>query len=217
MVEIMLIVFCIIAANRFNTAGEKGVSKYILGVWGTWLGSIILGSIIVGATGSAGLMYFFIIIAYVIEVIIAVSAMKAGKAYMEYKEAEKASKEKNAQEEQQQLMMNMAENMAAMQRQLSSVQTSTQNTAQSVKFPLYIGGGGGICDVCANSLNGISAYFVTNTVFYNSQKYKDYVKEYWFAKKFAAVACDDAYFADMQANDKSPGSAVCEKCIHLFE
>jgi len=210
MVEIILITFCIIAANRFNSAGEKGVSKYILGIWGIWLGSIILSTIIGGATGSAGLMYFFIIIAYFIEVIIAVSAMKAGKAYMEYREAEKAAQEKKLQEEQQQLIMNMA----AMQRQLSSVQTSTQNTAQSVKFPLYTGGGN--CDVCANSLNGISAYFVTNTVFYNSKKYRDYAKDLPMAR-FAGVTIDDAYFADMQANDKSPGSAVCEKCIHLFE
>ena len=209
--EIMLIVFCIIAANRFSTAGEKGVSKYILGVWGTWLGSIILGSIIVGATGSAGLMYFFIIIAYVIEVIIAVSAMKAGKAYMEYREAEKAAQEKKLQEEQQQLIMNMA----AMQQQLSSLHTSTQNTVQSGKFPPYTRDG--VCDVCANSLNGISAYFVTNTVFYNSKKYRDYAKDHSMARRFAGVPIDDAYFAEMQANDKSPGSAVCEKCIHLFE
>ncbi|MDR1687945.1 MAG: hypothetical protein LBS21_04955 [Clostridiales bacterium] len=42
MVEIYLIVMCIIAANRFRAAGEKGVGKYIGGVWGCIGGGFIL-------------------------------------------------------------------------------------------------------------------------------------------------------------------------------
>ena len=86
-------------------------------------------------------------------------------------------------------------------------------TPQSRNFPLYTGSG--VCDVCNNSLSGRKAYIVPNHVFYNSRKYRDYMRNSAMAKMMG-IPINDAYFAQMQARDHSQGSAVCEDCIHMF-
>ena len=81
------------------------------------------------------------------------------------------------------------------------------------KYPLYTGSG--VCDVCNRSLTGVTAYIVPNSVFYNSSKYRTYMKNGPMTS-FMSMFIDDAYFAQMQARDKSAGSAVCENCIYMF-
>jgi len=83
----------------------------------------------------------------------------------------------------------------------------------SPHYPPYTGTG--LCDVCNCSLGGVRAYIVPNNVFYNSGKYRAYVKNSRMMH-FAGMTVDDAYFANMQALDKSAGSAVCENCIYMF-
>jgi uncharacterized membrane protein YhaH (DUF805 family) len=83
---------------------------------------------------------------------------------------------------------------------------------QARNFPLYTGSG--VCDVCNNSLFGVTAYIVPNSVFYNSPKYRDYMKNSVMAR--LGLPVNDAYFAQMQAKDTSLGSAVCKNCIHMF-
>ena len=87
-------------------------------------------------------------------------------------------------------------------------------TVTQITYPLYTGSG--VCDVCNCSLIGCKAYIVPNNVFYNSQKYRDYMKNSVMAK-LMGMPINDAYFAQMQARDKSQGSAICENCIHMFE
>jgi len=82
------------------------------------------------------------------------------------------------------------------------------------RFSLYTGSG--VCDVCNNSLSGCKAYLVPNNVFYQSQKYRTYIKNSPMAA-LMGLPINDAYFARMQAQDNSQGSAVCESCIHMFE
>jgi hypothetical protein len=81
-------------------------------------------------------------------------------------------------------------------------------------FPPYTGLG--VCDVCNRPLGDCKAFIVPNHVFYNSRKYRDYVRNGPMAT-LMGFRMDDAYFARMQAQDTSQGSAVCESCIHMFE
>ena len=81
-------------------------------------------------------------------------------------------------------------------------------------YPPY--NGDGVCDVCNCSLNNVKAYLVPNNVFYNSQKYRNYMKNSTLAKMMG-LPVNDAYFAMMQAQDQSQGSAVCENCINMFK
>ena len=91
--------------------------------------------------------------------------------------------------------------------------TGTEKHSTQSKYSLYTGTG--VCDVCNNSLSGITAYIVPNNVFYNSSKYRTYIKNGPMAV-LMGIPIGDAYFAQMQAQDKSAGSAVCENCIHMF-
>lgn len=74
---------------------------------------------------------------------------------------------------------------------------------------------GGVCDVCNKGLDGKKAYAVPNDVFYASPEYREYMK----SGPFAAITghrMTDADIDRMRDQDKSPGSAVCEDCIHMF-
>ena len=74
---------------------------------------------------------------------------------------------------------------------------------------------GGVCDVCNKGLSGKKAYAVPNDVFYASPEYREYMK----SGPFAAITghrMTDADIDRMRDQDKSPGSAVCEDCIHMF-
>lgn len=87
-------------------------------------------------------------------------------------------------------------------------------TQTATSFPRYTGSG--VCDVCNCSLSDKTAYIVPNAVFYNSKKYRDYVSNSVMAR-ITGMPVNDAYFAQMQAQDKSAGSAVCESCINMFK
>jgi hypothetical protein len=81
----------------------------------------------------------------------------------------------------------------------------------SGKFPLVSSTGlsvGGMCDVCGGSLATRKAYFVPNDVFYHSRQYIN-----WCAK----IGMSEAMLRVREQQDTSPGSAICENCIHMFE
>lgn len=74
---------------------------------------------------------------------------------------------------------------------------------------------GGVCDVCNKTLEGKKAYAVPNDVFYASPEYREHMK----SGPFSAITghrMTDADIDRMRDQDKSPGSAVCEDCIHMF-
>ena len=73
-------------------------------------------------------------------------------------------------------------------------------------FPAW--NGGGRCDVCLKSLAGTRAFAVPNSIFWNSPKYIAWNKE---------RGVDEAFLRMQAANDPSPGSAICEDCIHMFK
>jgi hypothetical protein len=89
----------------------------------------------------------------------------------------------------------------------------TKDTGSSKGFPPFTGNG--VCDVCNQPLNGISAYIVPNNVFYRSQKYRNQQRNSPMAKMMG-IPMPDSYFEQNMARDNSVGSAVCENCIHLF-
>jgi hypothetical protein len=67
--------------------------------------------------------------------------------------------------------------------------------------------GGGRCDVCLQDLTVKRAYAVPNKIFWNAPKYIDWNKE---------RGVDESFLRMQAANDPSPGSAICEDCIHMF-
>ena len=75
--------------------------------------------------------------------------------------------------------------------------------------------GGGVCDVCNRPLSGISAWVVPNDVFYASKQYRQ-----WHQRQMSmmgmSAADANAALEQMRRMDTSPGSAVCENCIHMF-
>jgi hypothetical protein len=87
-----------------------------------------------------------------------------------------------------------------------------QNRQQRTGFPLYTGSG--VCDVCNRPLAGVTAYMVPNSVFYASVVWRTYFKNLHF---LGTNRITDADIERMRINDRSPGSAVCENCIHMFQ
>ena len=81
------------------------------------------------------------------------------------------------------------------------------------RFKLYTGQG--VCDACNRPLSGVKAWIVPNDVFYASPQWRELQKNNIF--KLTGVKGTDADIARMQAQDHSPGSAICEHCIHMFE
>ena len=73
---------------------------------------------------------------------------------------------------------------------------------------------GGVCDVCNKSLEGKKAYAVPNDVFYASKDYRDHLKK--LQKDLFGLALTDKDIDFRAAQDKSPGSAVCEDCMPMF-
>ena len=76
--------------------------------------------------------------------------------------------------------------------------------------------GGGVCDVCNQPLTSRQAWIVPNDVFYASAQYKQ-----WHRSAMARMGMSpmqaDAALMQMQTMDTSPGSAVCQNCIHMFK
>ena len=73
---------------------------------------------------------------------------------------------------------------------------------------------GGVCDVCNQPLDGIKAYAVDNKTFYDSPEYFEHLKN--VQKKLFGLELTRAEYENRRKMDTSPGSAVCENCIHLF-
>ncbi len=75
--------------------------------------------------------------------------------------------------------------------------------------------GDGVCDVCNAPLGGRNAYIVPNDVFYSSPKYREHYRQ--LMRRLTGQPIPDSMFVQMHAEDRSPGSAVCENCLHMFE
>jgi uncharacterized membrane protein YhaH (DUF805 family) len=73
---------------------------------------------------------------------------------------------------------------------------------------------GGVCDVCNRPLDGVKAYAVDNKTFYDSPEYFEHLKA--FQKQVFGLELTRAEYEKRRKMDTSPGSAVCENCIHLF-
>ena len=74
--------------------------------------------------------------------------------------------------------------------------------------------GGGACDVCNQPLTGRQAWVVPNSVFYGSRQYREHLKN---TLRRMGMSPTDADVERMRLMDHSPGSAVCENCIHMFK
>lgn len=81
-----------------------------------------------------------------------------------------------------------------------------------VPFAPYTGGG--VCDVCNRPLSGETAYRVPNDVFYASAQWRAYFKN--LQNTLSGMQVTDADIERMRQRDTSPGSAVCDHCIHMF-
>jgi len=96
-----------------------------------------------------------------------------------------------------------------------SVQTKAAAPAPSnqPKFPPY--SGSGVCDVCNQPLYDRKAYIVPNFAFYSSAKWRTHFKQ--MTTRMHGFPITDAEINNMRDSDRSPGSAVCQDCIHLFD
>jgi len=74
--------------------------------------------------------------------------------------------------------------------------------------------GSGMCDVCNQSLTGKQAWVVPNDVFYGSRQYREHLKN---TMRMMGMFPTDADVERMRMMDHSPGSAVCQNCIHMFK
>ena len=74
--------------------------------------------------------------------------------------------------------------------------------------------GGGVCDVCNQPLSGKQAWVVPNDVFYASPQYRNHLKN---TMRMMGMSPTDADVERMRMMDHSPGSAVCQNCIHMFK
>ena len=83
---------------------------------------------------------------------------------------------------------------------------------ESMDFSPYTGHGA--CDVCNRPLGNIKAWIVPTNVFYASPEYREQLKDSLL--RMTGRRGTDADIDRMQAGDRSPGSAVCEHCIHMF-
>lgn len=72
-----------------------------------------------------------------------------------------------------------------------------------------------VCDVCNKQINIKESWFVPNDIFYSSEEYRKWNKDH-----FPLNETDSQFnkrINDMQKNDPTEGSAVCDNCIHMFE
>ena len=74
--------------------------------------------------------------------------------------------------------------------------------------------GGGVCDVCNQPLSGRQAWIVPNDVFYGSRQYREHLKG---TMRMMGISPTEADVERMRLMDHSPGSAVCQNCIHMFK
>lgn len=74
--------------------------------------------------------------------------------------------------------------------------------------------GSGLCDVCSSVVQPGDAYLVPNDVFYSS---KEYYYTYKKVHKTLGIDVSEQDFSLMKLMDKTTHSAVCSKCIHMFQ
>jgi hypothetical protein len=135
MVEIVLIVLCVNISKRFRTAGEKGAWKYILGIWGTLLGALIIGAVLGVVLENPATIYVVMLIAYIISVCIAVSGMKAGKSFMEYHEKQKQEQEQKDRAKNEQLAAQVADLQGRLSEMQANAQQARQNQSNTASAP----------------------------------------------------------------------------------
>jgi len=75
----------------------------------------------------------------------------------------------------------------------------------------------GYCDVCSNIVKPHSAYLVPVDIFYDSAKYREYLKNHPKAKSIIAIKGIDKYISERRMQDKTEYSIICPECIELFE
>jgi hypothetical protein len=85
---------------------------------------------------------------------------------------------------------------------------------KKILFPRY--SGSGVCDVCNASVASGEAFCVPVNVFYGSRKYKEWLKVGPLSSMIRMAGGVETYISTMKTMD-STDSAVCPKCIHLFE
>jgi len=78
--------------------------------------------------------------------------------------------------------------------------------------------GTGVCDVCNRAIGPNEAFIVPVDIFYGSKKYRDWLLDNPLAQPLIHIAGGvDIYLQKMRKMDSTPSSAVCSRCIHLFE
>ncbi len=80
-------------------------------------------------------------------------------------------------------------------------------------FPVYTGGG--VCDSCNQPLLGVKAYIVPNHVFYSSPLWRAHYKQ--LTTRLTGRPITDMEITAQSLKDHSPGSAICHKCIYMFQ
>ncbi|MBN2533900.1 MAG: hypothetical protein JXB88_13505 [Spirochaetales bacterium] len=75
----------------------------------------------------------------------------------------------------------------------------------------------GYCDVCSRMVKPHEAYLVPVDIFYDSEEYREYLKNHPKAKSIIASKGIDGYISEMKAQDKTEYSTICPDCIHMFE
>ena len=75
----------------------------------------------------------------------------------------------------------------------------------------------GYCDVCSTMVKPHEAYLVPVDTFYDSEKYRKYLKKHPKVKSVIASKGIDAYIAEMRAQDKTEFSSICSDCVYMFE
>lgn len=77
----------------------------------------------------------------------------------------------------------------------------------------------GSCDVCGGSVGPNEAYLVPVGIFYASKRYKDWLKTNPMGQLAIQMTGGnvESYLQQMRAMDTTSHSAVCPKCIDMFE
>ena len=71
-----------------------------------------------------------------------------------------------------------------------------------------------ICDVCNCPIEN-GGYYVPNNVFYNSEKYREWLLEH--NDEIGSPSELNDFITSLEMLDNSEESAICKECIHLFK
>lgn len=86
---------------------------------------------------------------------------------------------------------------------------------RKVKFNQYPKSG--YCDVCSKMVKPYEAYLVPVDIFYDSEEYREYLKNHPKAKSIIASKGIDQYVSEMRKQDNTDNSTICPDCIYMFE